>query len=409
MHRTRMSNAIAAALHRYKNAYTGHPKEIWALFVVTLINRAGTMVLLFLSVYLTTVLRFPLPEAGLLAGAFGIGSLGGAYLGGKLSDRFGPIRVISGSLLLGGLFFIFLQFATAFATLYALILLTALFGEAYRPALTASVAEYVPPQKVGRTMAFIRLAINLGMSAAPAIGGFVAASLGYRFLFWIDGLTCIAAALFFIWTSRHWENRHVSKKAGGAANTATLPARKNRLYLKFLLASITLGFCFIQWFQSVPVFLKTEWGFDERYIGILMMVSCLLITVIEMPLVDAIEKSGRVQSAVNWGLALIGLSFLPLFLPGWWGWGMLGIVLLSVGEVFFLPFNNAIALNMAPESRRGEYSSWYWMAWSLVHISGPVVGLGFAGAFGFPAFWIFLLVLTLLSGLMHWRLGGRIF
>ena len=404
-----MFNVLARSLKLYRNAYTGHPKEVWALFVLTLINRMGTMVLLFLTVYLTTVLHFSLQETGLLAGAFGFGSLGGAYLGGKLSDRFGPNRVIIGSLFMGGLLFIAMQFATSFAGLYALIFTTALFGEAYRPAMTASVADYVPSAKTGRTMAFIRLAINLGMTASPAIGGFVAVSLGYKFLFWIDGLTCIVAAVFFALVSRRWAKRQAPEEAPTAANNHALPVFKNRLYLKFLLATFLLGFCFIQWFHSVPVFIKTEWGFDERYIGMLMTFSCLLVTLVEMPFVDAAEKTGRIKTASLVGLALIGCSFLPFLAPPAAWLGILGILLLTLGEIFFLPFNNAIPLHLSPPGKRGEYMAGYWMAWSLTHVTGPTIGLAVAGAYGFSVFWLMLAGLVGLSLLLHLRLSGRIF
>lgn len=406
-----MSNALTRSFQLYKNAYTGHPREVWTIFFMTLINRMGTMVLLFLTVYLTTVLNYTLPEAGLLAGAFGLGSLSGSYLGGKLTDRIGANHVITGSLFLGGLMLISLQFATAFASLYALIFTMALFGEAYRPAMTASVADFVPPSKTGRTMAFIRLAINLGMTAAPGIGGFIAATLGYKYLFWIDGLTCITAAVYFWLRSRKWEKRvHTTEtEAELAAKATARPPQKNRLYLQFLLASFLLGFCFIQWFQSVPVFIKTEWGYDERYIGIIMALSCVLVTLVEMPLIDSIEKSNKIQAATLIGLVLIALSFLPFLLPKALWLCFLGITLLTMGEILVLPFNSSIPLNMSPAGKRGEYMAWYWMSWSLTHVLGPTIGLTFASAFGFPAFWLALCCLVGLSWLLHWRLADRIF
>ena len=407
-----MPNFIAASLQRYKNAYSGHPKEIWAITVMTLINRMGTMVLLFLTVYLTTVLNFPLREAGFLAGAFGIGSLAGSWLGGKLTDRIGANPVIIGSLFIGGLLIISLQFATAFASLYALILLMALFGEAYRPAMTAAVADYVPPAQSGRTMAFIRLAINVGMTASPAIGGFVAAGIGYKYLFWIDGLTCMAAAIYFWAVSRNWEKKYFTKETAAAAKiekSASLPAYKNKVYLQFLLATFVLGFCFIQWFQAVPVFIKTEWGFDERYIGMLIAGSCVLVILIEMPLVDALEKANKIRPAVLLGLILMGLSFLPFLFPKAFWLCCLGMFLLTIGEIIFLPFNTAIPLNMSPKGRRGEYMSGYWMAWSLTHVTGPTIGLAFADAFGFSAYWLLLCGLVGVSWILHYRLADRIF
>lgn len=64
---------------------------------------------------------------------------------------------------------------------------------------------------------------------------------------------------------------------------------------------------------------------------------------------------------------------------------------------------------MSPAGKRGEYMAWYWMSWSLTHVLGPTIGLTFASAFGFPAFWLALCCLVGLSWLLHWRLADRIF
>ncbi len=174
-------------IQSYKDAYSGFPREVWVLFTLTIINRMGTMVFPFLTIYLTTILGFPLEQAGFMAGSWGFGALIGSYLGGKLSDQMGVRPVIITTLTVNGFVLIILSFSTSMVVLLGLIFIAGLFGEAYRPAVMASVGDFVKKSETGRSMSLIRLAISLGMSAAPAIGGFVAVSLGYRWIFWIDG------------------------------------------------------------------------------------------------------------------------------------------------------------------------------------------------------------------------------
>ena len=408
-----MSFTVKRLLKTFKEAYSGHPKEIWVLATVTLINRLGMMVIPFLSVYLTTVLDFSLQSAGTILSAFGLGSLGGSYLGGKLSDKVGPNGVIISSLASSGLVLIGLQFFTDFYSLFALIFLASLIGEAYRPALSTAIANYVEKQKTGRTMAFMRLAINLGMSASPLIGGFVAVSLGYHILFWIDGTTCILAALYFAFASRKWKSK-VDSNGEELENTEEqvidVPPYRNKRYLILLLSSFLIGFAFIQGFHSVPVFIKTEWGFDERYIGTLMAFNCFVIVLIEMPLVDAIEKAQKVNLSLFIGAILIGGSFLFLALPKSLVFGFISIFVWTIGEVLFLPFNSSIALNMSPESRRGDYMAWYWMTWSFALIVAPFGGLTIAGWLGFDFFWISVAVLTAVTAFatISARRSGRL-
>jgi len=383
----------------YKEAFTGHPPEVWTLAILTFINRVGTMVLPFLTVYLTTQLNYTLREAGLLAGAFGVGSFFGAYTGGKLSDKVGPKKIIVSSLLLGGIFLFSLQFVVDFYPIILLIFLSAFTGEAYRPAVMSAAGNFVDKSKTARTVGLIRLAINLGFGAAPALGGIIAGSIGYAWLFRIDGVTCIVAALYFIYFSRKWISHKEQKKADNLneQNEIHITPLRNKEYMVFLFMTFLVGFAFVQWFQSIPVFIKTIWKFNEAYIGLLMGCNGILIALVEMPVVNFIERKGKTERFVRLGLFLIAFSFLFFLFPASMWVGFLGILSMTIGEIFFLPFNSSQAMNMSPAKQRGEYMAWYGMMWSLTHVTGPFVGLSLIDAFGFSVFWVLLFVLVIIT------------
>lgn len=391
-----MKTLTLKTINTYKEAYSGHPTQVWALAIFTLINRMGSMILPFLMVYLTTVLHFSLEDAGFLASAFGIGGFAGSYIGGKLADKIGPNLVIVGSLIMGGLMLFFLQYVTTFEWLFVSILAASLFGEAYRPAVTVTVSNYVPKTATGRSMALVRLAMNLGFSAAPAIGGFVAATLGYHWMFWIDGGTCIAAGLYFAYASRNWEKHGQETPVANAESkpAASISAHRNLLYVIFLGANFLIGLTFIQWFQSIPLFIRTEWAFDERYIGIIMGMNGLLITLIEMPIVHSIEKAGLIRRFMPLGIGLVGLSFIPFFFPKALFLCFFAMFIMTVGEILYLPFASVIAVELSPADKRGEYMAWYSMMWSLTNIAGPIVGMAFIAKFGYDWFWLLLLALN---------------
>ncbi|MGB0522129.1 MAG: MFS transporter [Flammeovirgaceae bacterium] len=406
-----MKNTLLIPFRFYKEAYTGLPREIWTIGIITVINRMGTMVLPFLSVYLTTVLNFSLKDAGILASAFGFGSLGGSYIGGKLTDRVGPRLVITASLLFGGVLFICLQFAHSFISIFLLIFSASLFGEAYRPAMSAAIGMYSKPNEAGRAMAFNRLAINLGMSAAPSIGGFIAVTIGYHWLFWVDGLTCIAAALYFWMISKTWKrpmhatNNTLTQKTQDTASQSPI---KNTRYMLFLISTFLMGFAFIQWFHTVPVFIKTDWAFDERYIGILMGASSLLVTLIEMPITHIVEQRNKIKFAIRIGLALLCVCYLPFVLSPSLALCFVAMFLWTLGEILLLPFNNAIPLSMSHEKNRGNYLAWYFMTWSLTNITAPTIGFTFIDHYGYTAFWWLLTLLIAISLFMNLVLGEKI-
>ncbi|HQU33342.1 MAG TPA: MFS transporter, partial [Thermoanaerobaculaceae bacterium] len=82
----------------YRAAFSGLPREVWIQGLATLVNRSGTMVLPFMSLYLTTKLGFSIIAAGQVLSLYGIGAIAGSWLGGTLSDRMGPVRVQVASL-----------------------------------------------------------------------------------------------------------------------------------------------------------------------------------------------------------------------------------------------------------------------------------------------------------------------
>ena len=179
----------------YLNSFQGLSKEVWWLALITLINRAGTMVVPFLSLYLTQNMGFTLENVGSIMTSFGLGSLLGAWLGGKLTDILGYYRIMLLSLIGSGFLFIAIQFLEGFWPLCIGIFVLMTVADAFRPAAFVALSAYSKPENKTRSVTLIRLAINLGFSAGPALGGLIIATVGYGGLFWIDGTTCILAGL----------------------------------------------------------------------------------------------------------------------------------------------------------------------------------------------------------------------
>src|SRR5215510_10035809 len=89
---------LQATAKTYRNAYSGLSKETWLLSLIMLINRSGTMVIPFMTLYLTSdKMGYSVAQAGFVFGLFGLGAFKGAWLGGKLTDKIGfyPVQLIT--------------------------------------------------------------------------------------------------------------------------------------------------------------------------------------------------------------------------------------------------------------------------------------------------------------------------
>ena len=116
----------------YLNTFEGLSREVWWLALITFINRAGTMVIPFLSLYLTEDLNFSLSNVGWILSAFGLGSVVGSWLGGQLTDKFGYYKVMAYSLFLTGLAFISLQYLKSFNAICFGIFMVMVIADSFR-------------------------------------------------------------------------------------------------------------------------------------------------------------------------------------------------------------------------------------------------------------------------------------
>ena len=170
------------------------PRPVWIVAGSQLVNRAGSMVLSFLILYLTRDRGFSAVHAGFVLFLYGAGSIVVGPFAGRLADRWGSVPLMRGSLFLSGGMLLLYPLARSMPAIAAATIVLAMLTEGFRPAAMAFFGETVAPARRKSAFAVYRLAINLGMAIGPAVGG-ILATLSFRYLFWVDGATSLAAAL----------------------------------------------------------------------------------------------------------------------------------------------------------------------------------------------------------------------
>ncbi|MDX5584891.1 MAG: MFS transporter [Aureibaculum sp.] len=387
----------------YKESFMGLSREIWWLAFITFINRAGTMVLPFLTLYLTKHLDFSLSQVGWIMTSFGVGSFLGSWLGGKLTDKIGYYRVMFWSLLLTGFLFIGLQYITTFWGFVVGVFITMTIADTFRPAIFVSLNAYSKPENQTRSLTLIRLAINLGFSFGPFLGGVIIAMLGYQSLFWVDGLTCILAILLFRMVLK---NKEFIKKAKEIEETNSISSIfKDKAYWLFLVIVFLMGFTFMQLFSTMPLYYKDIHGLTEVQIGLLMSLNGGLIFLTEMPIIHKLEQSSINKiNIIVWSLVLFALSFFVLNISDWVGLIVISMIIITVAEMLAFPFSNAFAMTRAVKGKEGLYMSLYAMAFSLAHIFSAKTGMEVVDNFGFNANWYLMGFLSLIAVLLTIRL-----
>ena len=371
----------------YLNTFKGLSPEVWWLALITLINRAGTMVIPFLSLYLTEDLGLTFIDVSWIMSAFGLGSVVGTWIGGKLTDKIGYYKVMARSLLSTGVLFIALQFLDTFTSICIGIFLVMVVADMFRPAMFVAMSAYSKPENKTRSVTLIRLAINLGYSAGPAIGGIIIATAGYGGLFWIDGITCILATLLLIKVL----NPKVAKPMDEVIVENPKSIYKDKAFWIFFASMVLFGLIFLQYFSTMPLYYDNIHNLNKIELGLLLGANGLIIFLFEMPLINWLEKSKYTKSGlILFGAILTGLSFLILTFTSWVGILVIGMILMTVGEMIAFPFSNSFAIERAKKGKQGEYMAMYVMSFSIAHIFGHNAGLRLVDGLGFDNTWLIM-------------------
>jgi predicted MFS family arabinose efflux permease len=381
---------LKTALRRYINNFKGFRREVWILAIITFINRAGTMVLPFLSKYLKENLHFSYGEVGWIMVSFGVGSMLGSWLGGKLSDKIGFYKVMVFSLFTSGVMFFGLQYITSFWGLCIGVFAIMTIADMFRPAMFVSLSVYAKPENRVRALSLVRLSVNLGFATGPVLGGLIILGMGYQGLFWIDGSTCILAILIFAYFVK--EKKKIM--AHDDESTALLVPKsvfRDKPFWVFLFISFTTAMLFFQIFTTLPLFHHEKFGLSEFETGLLLSLNGILIFMFEMPIVSIMErKQVNRMKIIFWGAFLITLSFYILLMDAWVGILGISIVIITFGEILSFPFSNAFAMGRAPRGQEGRYMALYTMSFSLAHIVSSKVGLEIIGNFGYATNWFIM-------------------
>lgn len=348
----------------------------------------------FMSLYMTQYLHRPPADAGVIITLFGVGSIIGAFVGGKLTDMIGFRSVQIYSSLIGGVFFILYSTITHFETLCGFTLLISFFSEAFKPANYAAITTYAAPGTMTRSFSLNRLANNMGFAIGSALGGMVA-SFSYPMLFIVDGSFSILSGIALIFALPSVK-QVLSKDARQIAAAGTLMPWKDSLFVKVLLLNVLLTMCFFLMFRVVPLFYKEQWYIDEFWIGLILGSNGLIIAAFEMVMISKIENKRSPIHYIIRGVALIALGYVILLLPGFMHVALasISIVLFTVGEMYALPFINTFVMSRTTDANRGQYAAGYSMSWSVSQVIGPTAGFYIAGKFGYA--WLFAGLIVLL-------------
>lgn len=371
----------------------GLPRVFWYLWFGALLNRLGSFVVPLLALYLTRERGLLLGEVGLVLGAYGAGSFGAAFGGGRLADRVGRRATLVGGLVLASCALVLLGRAREPLTIAAGTFALGLVNDAYRPALSAAVSDLVPPERRVRAFGLLYWAANLGFAVAMGLGGLLA-SYDSQWLFWVDAGTSLAFAGVVLLAVP--ETRPAARPS--ETGSVITPLRDPD-FRAFLGASWLISLLFQQLGVALPVDLARR-GITPQTYGWIVGLNGVAIVLLQ-PLAARLVERGARSRWLALGSLLVGAGFA---VNGWVASAPAfagGVLVWTLGEILVAPLGPAVVADLAPDGLRGTYQGSFQASLAVGHLVAPLLGTAALAGLGSRAAWSACLVLGLVIAAIH--------
>lgn len=393
-------------LKNYINNFKGFPREIWVLTIITFINRAGTMVVPFLSKYMKDDLHFSYSQIGWIMVCFGLGSIVGTWVSGKLIDKIGFYKIMVFSLFSSGIIFIALQQLKSFESLCIGIFILTSVADMFRPAMLVSLNSFTKKENRTRALTLVRAAVNLGFLFGPALGGLLIMNMGYEYLFYTDGATCILAVLVFVVFVKEKKLPFKIKNKITSLGSKNI-AFKDKSFVLHLFISMISGVLFFQIFTTLPLYHKEQFDLPEFYSGLLLGVNGLIMLFFELPIVNYVEKiNANRLKVISIGVLLMAISFALLYFVKVQEILVIMMIFMTFGAMLTFPFANSFAMSRAHTGHEGKYMAIFTMSYSFAHIFSAKTGMEIIQKYGYETNWFFMSGLGFLAFIMIFWLNS---
>jgi MFS transporter, DHA1 family, multidrug resistance protein len=372
------------------------------LLGVLLISISTFMLTPFLSLYMHFKDFSPL-EIGTVLTIGLIFQQGFTFLGGLLGDRFGyRLMIIVGILVrvLGYLLFATSETLLLFSLSSGLI---GIGGSLIVPSTKASIAS-VNEQDRGKALSFRSMAVNIGASLGPILGGLLYKS-SFVFVFLIAALTHVILLLLVIFFVKHFKKPE--QKLSLFSNFKHIIVDKNIVYIT--LVSSGFWFLYTQLTLSIPLYTKEVLNLD-LLVAVLFTINGILVIVLQYPLLNYFERRHSLPSILSYGMLFIMAGFLCIFAFPSMISMLVFITLFTVGEVLVAPTLDNAASQIAPHvSKVGGYLGFISLGWAIGGTLGNMLG-GFLYTFfndinDIWIVWILYATLALFCGWSFYRIG----
>ncbi len=377
----------------YCRQYSGLPYNTWHHIFLSFIVTAATGISFFFSLYLVSFLHINLELTGLLITCFGLGTICGGVIGGRLSDRLTPHFVSFLSLFILFFCYIVILFLKNLEMLGLLLFVMGFFSNSFRTANNAKALSYVKVEKL-KAINIMAISYNLGLAVSGVLVSFIG-GFGLKNVFIFSSIMLFMAILYLIFTKR-CNNRSVILPLATRIENETPPfteekAEKSKMVLLIALATLLIfGFYIAQLNTTYPVYLTDQFPrFGLKSFGYLFLLNPIIVIFFQAPIGNSFQHTSKVM-IMGGGIFLYSAGLFMLnHLFAMYVLAIFSCLFYTLGEMLFMPRAQLLIYLHGAENKKGSALGLFQSVYSLGIIIGPITGSFIYARLGVTALWDF--------------------
>lgn len=370
-----MTEHLSIILKKYVESYLGLSKSCWQGIILNLIESTYIGIYYFLPLYFVSDLKFNIATSGFIISFYGIGTVIGGFLGGKLSDIISARLISIMALLFQALILLAL---TKIKTVHSLMVILFIMGTASYSFISSNHTWVLSRchSEVNRLKAInlLSVASNFGLGlSAVIISLFV--DFGYHKIFLISSGLLFVSIFYFVMFGMDQSNPLEKDKGNNTlSKNIDITSYNHKIIIIALISVFLVGLIIFQSNTTYSIYIKNSFPeYGIKGVGFLFALNCFLVVFFQAPIITILRKMNMINLIAS-GALLLGFSMVILNYAFIFSVAIISCLVETLGEMMFFSSSQLVCYQGAKISRKGQMLGLYRSIYACSRIVAPSAG-----------------------------------